>query len=151
MQRNTRMIAAAGLIPVARELRAVCRGRVFLDDIGDPPLTGSHRAFKAVLEIDGSIKICGHPWPDGFPSYPLAAVWNLVEGRRPLTRRSRPRGWPYWHYLDEVTGTWENLSRLWRGHLENLMRLPQRVSRNTMEVVHAELDSRFAHGGQRLY
>jgi len=114
MQKNTRMIAAAGLISVARELRAVCRGRVFLDDIRDLRLTGSHRVFKAVLDIDGSIKIGGHSWRDGFPSYPLAAVRNLVEGRSLLDAPKPTGGWPYWHYLDEVTGTWENLAHLWQ-------------------------------------
>jgi hypothetical protein len=118
MQRNTRVIAAAGLIPVARELRAVCRGRVFLDDIRDLSLTGSHRVFEAVLEIDGSIKIGGHSWSDGFPSYPLAAVRNLVEGRRLLDPPKPTGGWPYWHYLDEVTGTWESLSHLWQRALK---------------------------------
>jgi hypothetical protein len=23
-------------------------------------------------------------------------------------------GWPYWHYRDEITGQWENLSHLWQ-------------------------------------
>ena len=117
-QRNTKVIAAAGLIPVARELRAVCRGKVFLDDIRDLSLTGSHRVFKAVLEIDGSIAVDGHSWRDGFPSYPLAAVRNLAEGRRLLDPAKPTGAWPYWHYLDEVTGKWENLSHLWQRALQ---------------------------------
>ena len=70
VQRNTKVIAAAGLIPEARELRAVCRGRVFLDDIKGVSPTGSHRVFEAVLEIDGSITVGGHSWRDGFPPIP---------------------------------------------------------------------------------
>lgn len=118
MQRNTRVIATAGLIPVARELRAVCRGRVFLDDIRDVSLTGSHHVFKAVLEIDGSITVGGHSWRDGFPSYPLAAVRNLAEGRKLLDPAKPTGGWPYWHYLDEISGKWENLSHLWQRALQ---------------------------------
>jgi len=114
MQRNTRVIAAVGLIPQPRELRAVCRGRVFLDVIKRVSLTSSHRVFNAVLEIDGSITVSGHSWRDGFPSYPLAAVRNLAEGRKLLDPVKPTGGWPYWHYLDEISGEWENLSHLWQ-------------------------------------
>jgi hypothetical protein len=114
MQRNTKVIAAVGLIPEPRELRAVCRGRVFLDDIKGVSLTTSHRVFRAVLEIDGSITVSGHSWRDGFPSYPLAAVRNLQEGRKLLDPVKPTGGWPYWHYLDEISGEWENLSHLWQ-------------------------------------
>lgn len=117
MQRNTKVIAAAGLISTPRELRAVCRGRVFLDDIRDASLTGSHRVFKAVLETDGSIVVGGHSWHDGFPSYPLAAVRNLAEVRKLLDPVKPTGGWPYWHYLDEITGNWENLAHLWQRYV----------------------------------
>jgi hypothetical protein len=113
MQRNTKVIAAAGLIPVARELRAVCRGKTFLDNIKGVTLSNSLRVFKAALEVDGSITIDGHSWGDGFPSYALAAVRNLAEGRKLLDPVKPTGGWPYWHYLDEVTGEWENLAHLW--------------------------------------
>ena len=113
MQRNTRVIAAVGLIPDPRELRAVCRGKVFLDDMRSTSLRNSHTVFKAVLETDGSITVGGHSWRDGFPSYPLAAVRNLVEGRKLLDPIKPGGGWPYWHYLDEITGKWENLAHLW--------------------------------------
>jgi hypothetical protein len=113
MQRNTKVNAAVGLIPEPRELRAVCRGRAFLDNIKGVALTNSHRVFKAVLEIDGSLTIDGHSWGDGFPSYALAAVRNLAEGRKLLDPVKPTGGWPYWHYLDEVTGQWENLAHLW--------------------------------------
>jgi hypothetical protein len=118
MQRNTRVIAAAGLIPVERELLAVCRGKVFLDSIRDLSLAGSHRIFKAVLETDGSITVSGHSWRNGFPSYPLAAVRNLAEGRSLLDPAKPTGGWPYWHYLDEISGKWENLNHLWQRALE---------------------------------
>lgn len=118
MQRNTKVIAAAGLISMPRELRAVCCGRVFFDDIRDLRLTGSNRVFKAVLETNGSITVGGHSWCDGFPSYPLAAVRNLAEGRKLLDPAKPTGGWPYWHYLDEVTGKWENLSHLRQRALE---------------------------------
>jgi hypothetical protein len=52
-------------------------------------------------------------WRDGFPSYPLAAVRNLSEGRRLLDSAKPTGGWPYWHYLDEITGEWESLAHLW--------------------------------------
>ena len=117
MRRNTRLIAATGLIREARELRAVCRGRIFLDDIKGASITGAHRSFRAVLEIDGSITVGGHSWRDGFPSYPLAAVRNLAEGRALLYPPKPTGGWPYWHYLDEITGEWENLSHLWERSL----------------------------------
>jgi len=113
MQRNTKAIAAAGLIPRPRELRAVCRGRIFLDNIKDFSSIGSAHVFSAALEIDGSITVCGHSWREGFPSYPLAAVRNLVEGRKLLDPPKPTGGWPYWHYLDEITGEWENLAHLW--------------------------------------
>ena len=113
MRRNTRVIAAIGLIPEPLELRAVCRGRVFLDNIKGVALTDSHRVFRATLEIDGSITIDGHSWSDGFPSYPLAAVRNLAEGRELLDPVKPTGGWPYWHYLDQTTGEWENLAHLW--------------------------------------
>jgi len=113
MQRNTKVIAAAGLIPEARELRAVCRGRVFLDNIKGVLPDDRHGFFGAVLEIDGSITVGNHSWRDGFPSYPLAAVRNLAEGRKLLDSVKPTGGWPYWHYRDEITGQWENLSHLW--------------------------------------
>ena len=113
MQRNTKVIAAVGLIPEPRELRAVCRGRVFLDNIEGVAITNSHRMFKATLGIDGSITINGHSWGDGFPSYALAAIRNLAEGRKLLDPVKPTGGWPYWHYLDETTGKWENLAYLW--------------------------------------
>jgi len=125
VQRNTKVIAAVGLIQKARELRAVCRGRVFLDDIKDVSLTGSHRVFKAVLETDGSITVGVHSWRDGFPSYPLAAVRNLAGGRKLLDPVKPTGGWPYWHYLDEITGEWENLSHLWERACE--LRTPGQV------------------------
>jgi len=114
VQRNTKVIAAAGLIPQARELRAICRGRAFLDEIKGVSPTGSHRVFEAILGIDGSITVGGHSWRDGFPSYPLAAVRNLAEGRKLLDSVKPTGGWPYWHYRDEITGQWENLSHLWQ-------------------------------------
>ena len=113
MQRNTKVIAAVGLIPKPRELRAMCRGRVFLDNIKGLSSTDSAPIFSAVLEADGSITVCGHSWRDGFPSYPLAAVRNVREGRRLLDPVKPTGGWPYWHYLDEITGEWENLAHLW--------------------------------------
>jgi hypothetical protein len=89
-------------------------GRVFLDDIKGVSPTGSHRVFEAVLETDGSITVGGHSWCDGFPSYPLAAVRNLAEGRKLLDPVKPTGGWPYWHYRDEITGQWKNLSHLWQ-------------------------------------
>jgi len=113
MQRNTKVIAEVGLIPSPRELRAVCRGRVFLDNIKGVSLNGAYRVFHASLESDGSIRVAGHSWCDGFPSYPLAAVRNLAEGRGLLDEVRPTGGWPYWHYLDEITGQWESLAHLW--------------------------------------
>ncbi len=113
MRRNTKVIAAVGLIPEPRELRAVCRRRTFFGDIKGVVLSNSHRVFTATLEVDGSITIDGHSWGDGFPSYALAAVRNLAEGRKLLGPVKPTGGWPYWHYLDEVTGEWENLNHLW--------------------------------------
>jgi hypothetical protein len=113
MRRNTKTIAAAGLIQTPRELRAVCRGKSFLNDVREIPLSDSLTVFKSVLETDGSITVRGHSWRDGFPSYPLAAVRNLAEGRKLLDPVKPTGGWPYWHYLDEVTGKWENLAHLW--------------------------------------
>jgi hypothetical protein len=107
-----------GLIPQPRELRAVCRGRVFLDNIKGLVPADSHRVFKAVLGVDGSITIGGHSWCDGFPSYALAAVRNLAEGRKLLDPVKPTGGWPYWHYLDEITGEWENLAHLWERAIE---------------------------------
>jgi hypothetical protein len=113
MRRNTKVIAATGLIPEPREIRAVVHRGKFLDDIKCLSLSHSHRVFKAVLEIDGSITLLGHSWCDGFPSYPLAAVRNLAEGRKLLDPAKPTGGWPYWHYLDEITGQWESLAHLW--------------------------------------
>jgi hypothetical protein len=113
MQRNTKVIAAAGLIPFPREMRAVCRGRVFLDNIKGLSSENPFRIFSAALEMNGSITFRGHSWCKGFPSYPLAAVRNLVEGRSLLGPVKPTGGWPYWHYLDEITGEWENLAHLW--------------------------------------
>jgi hypothetical protein len=129
MQRNTKIIAAAGLIPEARELRAVCRGKVFLTNIRGVLPDDSHRFFRAVLEIDGSITVSDHTWRDGFPSYPLAAVRNLAEGRKLLDTVKPTGGWPYWHYRDEITGQWENLSHLW----ERALRQPRTLG-NAIEI-----------------
>jgi hypothetical protein len=112
-----------------------------------PLPTGSHRVFKASLEIDGSINVGGHSWRDGFPSYPLAAVRNLSEGRRLLDSAKPTGGWPYWqHYLDEITGEWESLAHLWEracgmGGTEPGRGKLARASKATM-VVSAERDLR---------
>lgn len=124
MQRNTKLIADWGLIPKPRELRAVCRGKTFLDDIKGLSFTSSHLVLKGVLQTDGSITVRGHTWRDGFPSYPLAAVRNLVEGRKLLDPAKPTGGWPHWHYLDEVTGEWENLAHLWQRACEALAGSP---------------------------
>jgi hypothetical protein len=87
---------------------------VFLDNIKGLSLTNSHLVIKAVLNVDGSITVGGHKWSDGFPSYPLAAVRNVVEGRKLLDPCKPTGGWPYWHYLDEISGEWENLAHLWK-------------------------------------
>jgi len=104
MQRNTKLIAATGQIPEARELHAVCRGRTFLNTIKVVALSNAYRVFEATLEVDGSTTIDGHSLGDGFPSYALAAVRNLAEGRKLLDPVKPTGGWPYWHYLDEVSG-----------------------------------------------
>ena len=33
-------------------------------------------------------------------------------GRKLLDSVKPTGGWPYWHYRDEITGQWENLSHL---------------------------------------
>lgn len=118
MQRNTKIIARAGLIQAPRTLRAVCRGRVFLDNIKCLANKALYREFEATLETDGSITFYGHSWKSGFPSYPLAAVRNVLEGRGVLDPVKPTGGWPYWHYLDETTGQWENLNYLWKRALQ---------------------------------
>jgi hypothetical protein len=40
-------------------------------------------------------------------------VRNLAEGRGLLDAVKPTGGWPYWHYLDQTTGQWENLAHLW--------------------------------------
>jgi hypothetical protein len=66
MQRNTKVIAEAGLIPRPRELRAVCRGTVFLDNIKGASFNGAYRVFHARLDSDGSISVCGTHGPMDF-------------------------------------------------------------------------------------
>jgi len=66
MQRNTRTIAAAGLMREPRKLRGVCRGRVFLDNIKGVRPDAGYRVFEGLLEVDGSIVINGHSWTDVF-------------------------------------------------------------------------------------
>ncbi len=150
MQRNTKVIAGAGLIPVAREVHAVCRGWAFLDDIKGLSLTSSHRAFRAVLEIDGSITVGGHSWRDGFPSYPLAAVRNLAEGRR-LLDPAKPTGGHIGTTSTRSPESGRTSPISASGRFRKLMRLPQRINRSTVDVVYAGLDNRFSHGGQRLH
>jgi hypothetical protein len=127
MRRNLKTVAAMGLIQKPRELRAVCRGRLFLDNIRGLQLTGFHRVFKAVLEIDGSIRIGEHTWENGFPSSALAAVRNLIEGRALMDPVKPTGGWPYWHYRDEVTGKWENLNHLWERATRSVADDPSRA------------------------
>ena len=57
MKRNIKVIAAVGLIPEPRALRAICRGRAFLTDIKGIGLSVSHLVSDATLEVEGLITI----------------------------------------------------------------------------------------------
>lgn len=109
MRRNTRVVASAGLIPVPREVRAVCQGRKVLDALKGVSFYDGARDFQGALDVDGAITVCWHPWRDGCPPYPLAALRNLVEVRRSHYLRRPTGGLLYGHYLDGVTGEWGKL------------------------------------------
>jgi hypothetical protein len=60
-----------------------------------PP--GAH-LFKGTLLVDGKINVLGQAYKS--PSYAMAAVRNVIEGRNQNAPPRPTGGWPYWHFRD---------------------------------------------------
>lgn len=56
------------------------------------------RLFKGTLFVDGKINVLGQTYRS--PSYAMAAVRNVVEGRSQNAPPKPTGGWPYWHFRD---------------------------------------------------